>query len=693
MMIKIAFDIGGTFTDFVLENLDTGRRSFAKVLSSHHDPSESVLKGVRQLLDREGAHAPDVQAVLHATTVATNAIIERKGSRTALLTTKGFRDILLLGRQKRYEMFDLHQEKPQPLIQRRDIFEVPERVLADGTVEQPVDMAALDAVLDQVQAAGYESVAVCFLHSYAEDGNERTVKRRIQDRGMESVVALSSEVSPKQREYERTSTTVADAYVKPIVKRYINNLTGSLAQQGITADLFVIQSNGGLVTPELAVSNPISIVESGPAAGVLMCAAIGKEEGCNSLLTFDMGGTTAKLGAIDDGEPAVLSSFEVDQLHYKPGSGLPLNISAIELLEIGAGGGSIAKTSMGLLKLGPESAGSAPGPICYGNGGTLPTITDANLVLGYLNPEYFNGGAMGLNVAQAEAGILTQIAKPLGISLHEAAWGIHAMANANMERAMRIVSVERGRDPRHYSMVGFGGAGPLHAVRLGMGMGIRTVIIPVGAGVGSAVGLLRAAPRLDYSMTTILRLEPANVGAIAHLFAQLRARMQADLERLGAPPMSIRFSARMRYAGQGYELSVDLPADPTAARFIPLALERFAEVYQRTYGYADIAGVVEGVDWQLTALGEQPAASALSTAGALARGDSGRRTRPAYFPECGGFIDCAIHVRQALTPGQVVTGPAIIEEPESTTVVPPGCYATVSQNGHVIVTIETEGNP
>jgi len=688
-MLKIAFDIGGTFTDFVLENPESGQRTFAKVLSSHHDPSEAVLKGINLLLEQAGARPADIGSVLHATTVATNAIIERKGSATALLTTEGFRDVLLIGRQKRYEMFDIHQDKPRPLIRRRDIFEVPERVLADGTVERPLAPAALDAVLDHVAREGYESVAVCLLHAYARPDHERQIRQRIAERGLKVEVTLSSEVSPKQREYERTSTSVADAYVKPIVRRYIDNLTQNLSGRGVDAELFVIQSNGGLVTPELACSSPINIVESGPAAGVLMCAAVGREEGCPSLLTFDMGGTTAKLGAIDNGEPAILSSFEVDQLHYKPGSGLPLNISAIELLEIGAGGGSIAKTDMGLLKLGPESAGSAPGPICYGLGGTQPTITDANLVLGYLNPDYFNGGAMGLSLAQAEEGIRRQIAEPLGISLHEAAWGIHAMANANMERAMRIVSVERGRDPRRYAMVGFGGAGPLHAVRLAMGMGIGKVIIPVGAGVGSAVGLLKAAPRLDYSMTTVLRLEPGNAATIARLFEQLRARLRADLKRLGDPDMRVSFSANLRYAGQGYELRVDLPDDPLAGSFVSVALERFSEVYRRTYGYADATAPVEGVDWQLTAQGEASRA-APAAAGAGAAGRAAPTVRPAYFPECGGFTDCPVYARQAMAPGRPVQGPAIIEEPESTTVVPQGCRAMISDNGHLIVEIETE---
>lgn len=692
--LRIAFDIGGTFTDFVIHDQDSGERHFAKVLSTHHDPAEAMTEGIARLLERSGAQASADIEVLHATTIATNAVIERKGAATALLTTRGFRDVLLLGRQKRYEMFDLHLDKPRPLVLRSDIFELDERVLHDGRIEQPLQPEALDRVVARLVDAGYAAVAVCLLHSYANPAHERQVGRRVAEafaaHGRPVQVTLSCDISPKIREYERTSTTVADAYVKPMVRRYIDDLRSRLDQMGLRGELSIIQSNGGLITPHLATSKPISIVESGPAAGVLMCAAVGREEGCEHVLSFDMGGTTAKLGAIAHGEPAILSSFEVDQLRYKPGSGLPLNISAIELLEIGAGGGSIAAIELGLLKIGPESAGSAPGPICYGRGGNRPTVTDANLVLGYLDPGYFNDGAMRLDAAAAREGIEREIARPLGVSVEQAAWGIHALATSNMERATRIVSVERGRDPREHALVAFGGAGPLHAARLAMGVGAPTVIVPVGAGVGSAIGLLEAAPRLDYSASRIVPMTAASADALVQIAVQLRQRAQRDIEALPPQALDFAFFANLRYAGQGYELRVPLPAldtapDPEAA--IVEACRSFAETYHRTYGYDDGNNRIEGVDWHLTVSGRaRPrAASVRRATAAMPAGGPGATSRPVWFPEYGAYRDTPVHHRSELDGGLIVRGPAIVQEAESTTVIPPGCRAHASERGHLIV--------
>ena len=393
-------------------------------------------------------------------------------------------------------------------------------------------------------------------------------------------VSLSSDLSPKFREYERTSTVVANAYIKPIVNRYVSRLTGALKERGLTSDLFIMQSNGGLVSPELACDMPIRIVESGPAAGVLLCGVIGREEGLDRVLTFDMGGTTAKLGAIDGGEPAITPTFEVDQVRYRKGSGLPINVPAVELLEIGAGGGSIAATDMGIIKVGPESAGADPGPVCYRRGGERPTVTDANVVLGYINPDYFNGGAMRLDAKAAADAIAERIGKPLGLDAGEAAWGIHRIANANMERAMRIVSVERGRDPRKYALVAFGGAGPLHAARLARALGIPRVIIPYGAGVGSAIGMLEANSKLDASMTRLLRLGDGAETEIEDIYRQLETRVRADLARMsaGAEPAISRF-AYLRYAGQGHDIRVDLPPFPVRAGYAAEIAARFEAAY------------------------------------------------------------------------------------------------------------------
>ncbi|GHB17156.1 hydantoinase/oxoprolinase family protein [Salinicola rhizosphaerae] len=685
-MYRITFDIGGTFTDFVLEHVESGERHFAKILSTHHAPAEAVLKGVRQLTEQHDVAPGQIEAVLHATTIATNAIIERKGARTALLTTRGFRDILLIGRQKRYETFDLHLDKPEPLIARRDIFEIDERVLFDGSIETPLVVDALDDVLDTLVERGYEAVAICLLHAYVNPIHETQIAERIAERGLALAVTRSSIISPRIREYERTSTTVADAYVKPMVKHYVDTLRRELSAIGVDAPLSVIQSNGGLITPAIATEKPINIVESGPAAGVLMCAEIGRQESCDHVLSFDMGGTTAKLGAIDGGEPAILSSFEVDQLRYKPGSGLPLNISAIELLEIGAGGGSIANLDMGLLKIGPESAGSNPGPICYGNGGERPTVTDANLVLGYLDPGYFNGGAMSLESSEAADGIRRHVAEPLGLSVEQAAWGIHTMANANMERATRIVSVERGRDPRQYAMVAFGGAGPLHAVRLAMAVGISRVIIPVGAGVGSALGLLVAEPRLDYSTSKLMILDQASDADVAAVVAELKARAADDVAKLETDGLEYRFSANLRYRGQGFELRAELAfAGDTLDR--ALTRDNFARQYRQSYGYDEAEAPIEITDWHLTVTRAPTTRRAPTPEADEVQAVKHRR---AWFPECDGYVDTPVYRRRSLTPEVRIDGPAIVEESESTVVIPPGNRVHVSANGNLVIDIAVE---
>jgi len=690
--MRVAFDIGGTFTDFVLEDGREGEATlhFHKVATTPRDPAKAVLEGLAVLLRNAGVAPVEVSGILHATTVATNAILERKGARTALITTQGFRDIIIIGRQKRYDTYDMYLAKPVPLVRRRDVFEVRERVLADGNVEEPLDQASLERVLDVIGDGDYESIAVCLLHAYAEPAHEQAIGRRLAARFPSAAVSLSSDVSPKFREYERASTVVANAYIKPIVSRYVSRLASALKQQGIRSDLFIMQSNGGLVSAELACDMPIRIVESGPAAGVLLCGVIGKEEGFDRVLTFDMGGTTAKLGAIDDGEPAIAPTFEVDQVRYRKGSGLPINVPAVELLEIGAGGGSLAHTDMGLIKVGPESAGADPGPVCYGRGGEKPTVTDANVVLGYINPDYFNGGAMRLDARAAADAIARQIGDPLGLGPGEAAWGIYTMANANMERAMRIVSVERGRDPRKYGLVAFGGAGPLHAARLARSLGIRKIIVPFGAGVGSAIGVLEADTRLDASLTRLLRLSAGAEGQIEDIYRQLQARVLADLERMGtaAEPVITRF-AYLRYAGQGHEIRVDLPEFPVGPDYVGQMTTRYEEAYRKKYGYRQSGAVVEAVDWYIVVSVANASAGAHRARSwkARASGSYRRGMRKAYLPEARGYTDCAVIDRSALPVGETIRGPAIIEEAEATTLLLPRSTAAVRQRGHLIITL------
>jgi N-methylhydantoinase A len=686
--LQLSFDIGGTFTDFVLFDEKTGETSIWKVPTTSKAPARAVIDEINARTKTGELQPASIAAVFHATTIATNAILERKGLPTALITTRGFRDIFLIGRQKRYDINNLHLRKPSPLIQRSDVYEVSERMSHDGSVVEAFNAAEARELAKELVGRGYSSVAVAFLHAYANEAHERQMADILRELAPGIEVSLSSHISPKIREYERTSTTVANAYVKPIVRGYLNALERSLTELGIESSISIMQSNGGLVSPELARNYPIRIVESGPAAGVFMCADVGREEGLDHLITFDMGGTTAKLGAIDDGKPAIMPTFEVDAVNYTKGSGLPLNITAIELLEIGAGGGSIASISTGLISVGPQSAGADPGPICYRRGGTLPTITDANVVLGYLNPGFFNGGAITLDLAGAAEGIEREIGRPLGLSLESAAWGIHRIANANMERATRIVSIDRGRDPRRYALVAFGGAGPLHAARLAGAIGIPRVVIPHGAGVGSAFGLLCAEHKSDLAVTRILKLNEANLDNIAKLFAALEARASAEAKQLSTGgAVRIQRSVWMHYDGQGYEIRVDLPEGPIDAQYIARARDAFYAAYKREYGYIDPEADIEGTEWYVIATplahSAKPSFKRLSGQ----RSDALVGKRQAYFPEAGGYTSCSVIDRYGMQPGVRYEGPALIEERESTTIIRPGDVAFLSTAGHIIVEI------
>ena len=686
-MIRVAFDIGGTFTDFVLHDDGAGGTHFLKVPSTPRNPGEAVLSGLELLMARAGIEAGQVDGILHATTVATNAVLERKGAATGLITTEGFRDVLIIGRQKRYETYDLYINKPDPLVQRRHIAEVAERMDFEGSVVTELNDVSVDRAIDGMIASGRETVAVSLMHAYANPAHEEAVRARVLARAPDLSVSISSEISPKFREYERTSTTVANAYVKPIVARYIAALEAALAARGFKNEFFVMQSSGGLVSTDIARDYPIRIIESGPAAGVLMGASVGSSEGADHVITFDMGGTTAKLGAVDGGAPAIMPTFEVGHVRYKKGSGLPINVPSVELLEIGAGGGSIARVEMGMIVVGPDSAGADPGPICYGQGGDKPTITDANVVLGYIAPDWFNAGTMTLDAEAARAGIVAEIAAPLGLEAGAAAWGVHLVATANMENAMRIVSVEQGRDPRRYAMVAFGGAGPLHAARMARTIGIPKVIVPHGAGVGSAIGLLEAEPRIDVSATRVMRLDPEMSGAIAEVYRELEIRALADVPRLGeeVAPVWSRY-AQMRYAGQGFEVHVELPAGAIDAGYAEAAIRAFKAAYEGKNKFLDPDAAIEAVDWTLVA-----------TVPANHHGGIGRpaevaaaarpKSRMAWFPEAGGYVETRVLTRLDLAGGLSVNGPAIVEDPDSTTVVLPGDIARISDAGHLIVEI------
>jgi N-methylhydantoinase A len=691
--MQLAFDIGGTFTDFALRDPKTGLVKVWKVPTTPRAPAKAVTDDLSVRKNAGEFDGAAVEDVLHATTIATNAILERKGSRVALVTTEGFRDVLLIGRQKRYDTNNLHLDKPRPLTPRSNIFEVSERMAPDGSVITPLDEPGVAELAGKLAADDFDAVAVVLLHAYANAAHETRIGEILSAHLPGKVISLSSTISPKFREYERTSTTVANAYVAPLVDNYLTSLEGSLRHLDVSAGLSVMQSNGGLVSSELARSFPIRIVESGPAAGVLMCAEVGKEEGFDHVLTFDMGGTTAKLGAIDGGAPAVTPTFEVDAVNYKKGSGLPLNVTAIELLEIGAGGGSIARTKMGLITVGPDSSGAEPGPICYGRGGTEPTITDANLALGYLNPAFFNGGAMRLDAEDASKAIACEIGEPLGLSLEEAAWGIHSVANANMERAMRIVSIERGRDPRKYALIAFGGAGPLHACRLARALEAPRVIVPRGAGVGSALGLLVADRKMDSGLTRVVKLDGKSEREIGEIFAALEGRVRQQIEKMRhGREIRIARSASIHHVGQGYEIRVELPAGEIGPGYERAVLDAFYAAYKKEYGYNDHEAAVEVTDWyalaNIVADGKGPA---LQLEGAAAASDPVVGERKAYFPETGGLSPCKVINRYALRPHHRFEGPALVEERESTTVVLPGDVVSVTEAGNLMIAIGGAG--
>jgi N-methylhydantoinase A len=529
--------VGGTFTDFVLQVAD-GRLFTGKRLTTPHDPARACVEGLHELVGQAGLGWLDLAQAVHGTTLGSNIVIERKGRQVALLTTRGFRDVLVIGREKRYQLYDLFIEKPAPLVPRSRIREVTERITFDGAVRTPLDETELRATVRGLAKDGITALAICFLHAYANPAHERRAAQIVHEEAPHVAVSLSSEVSPVIREYERTSTTVVNAYVMTAVRDYLERLERALADLGYRGRLFVMQSAGGIATAETMARFPVRMIESGPAAGALMAAAYGKLTGHADLVAFDMGGTTAKLSLIVGGRPQTIREFELNRVRLQPGSGLPMTIPAIDLVEIGAGGGSIARAAMGTITVGPDSAGADPGPICYGAGGREPTVTDANLVLGYLNPDYFLGGRMRLDLDGARRGIETAIARPLGLSVPAAAWGVHQIVNTNMELATRVVSIERGYDPRQLAFAAFGGSGPVHGCRLAQALRIPRVILPAAAGVTSAIGLLAAEVKFDLSRSHVARLDALDAGALRHVLDEMVAAGGRWCRKPESPPPS-----------------------------------------------------------------------------------------------------------------------------------------------------------
>jgi N-methylhydantoinase A len=683
-MIRVGFDVGGTFTDFVLVDA-SGRWHTGKRLTTYPDPSEACIAGLEALLAGAGVDFAELGRAVHGTTLGSNIVIERKAEGVALATTAGFRDVLLIGREKRYQVYDLQITKPAPLIDRDSIWEIPERILADGSIRDVLDEGAAREAIREMTERGVTSLAVCFLHSYLNPDHERRFAELVAEEAAQMHVSLSSEVSPQFREYERTSTTVVNAYLVTAVRAYLQRMVEELAGRGYGGRLFVMQSGGGVATAEAMADLPVRMIESGPAAGAIIAAKFGEISGHSDLVAFDMGGTTAKLSLVSGGELSTVGQFELHKVRLAAGSGIPMNVRSLDLVEIGAGGGSIARVAQGTIHVGPDSAGSVPGPVCYAKGGTEPTVTDANLILGYINPDAFAGGSMTLDTEAARRAIHDQIAQPLGIPTEEAAWGIHRIVNLNMEMATRVVSIERGHDPRRLALVATGGSGPAHAARLAAALEMPVVLVPAAAGVASAVGLLSAEVKFDTSRSFVAPLAEVSAERLNRLYEEMETEASRIIEAsTDAPPVRLVREVELRYAGQGFELTVEVPSGPMAEEVIEEIRTTFDRVYAKRYGFASPDKPVEATTWKLTAYGDSPTLEIPKFAPGEGDGEPiPAGMRPAYFPETGGYVETPVFNRYELIPSQVVAGPAIIEEWESTTVIPPGFEGLVDEYGTV----------
>lgn len=692
----ISVDVGGTFTDFVLFDMDEGETAaFHKVLTDAERPARAVIAGWRELLEMVDAQPDQIHYAVHSTTIVTNAIVARTGVKTGLLTTSGFRDVLEIGIEQLYDIYDLFAPYPPPIVPRHLRREVDERVSRDGVVIKPLDEASVRAQVAGLLEHGVQSIAVSLIHAYRNPDHERRVAEIIAEMAPHVPISLSSRVAPIMGEYERTSTVAADAYVKPMLRDYIQDLVGQLRQLGYQRPLYLMLSSGGITTADAAMEFPIRLLESGPAAGAFAAGYFGKLAGHDHVLSFDMGGTTAKACLINHGRPGVTGMLEADRVHrFKPGSGLPIMAPTVDLIEIGAGGGSIAHINeLGLMSVGPQSAEADPGPAAYSLGGELPTVTDGNTVLGYLDPGYFLGGRMTLEPELARTAIDTHIASGLGLDTTDAGWGIHTTVNENMAQAARTHLIERNQDPRDVAMVAFGGAGPAHAVEVARVLGIRTVIAPFGAGVASAIGALTAPMALPLVRSYMTVLDNADWDHVARLYADMRGEAADAFAGVpGADDLRYNSALDMRFAGQYHELRVDLPREVPDQGRVDAIMAAFKERYAEVYGRVPEGLPVEVLNWHLEAESPQVVFD-LAQAGRESSdaADARKADREIYFvnPE-PGHRTCPVYDRYELRPGATFPGPCAIEEREATVIVPPGCTVEVDAFRNLIITIETE---
>ncbi|MGE0850123.1 MAG: hydantoinase/oxoprolinase family protein [Hyphomicrobiaceae bacterium] len=688
--IAIGVDIGGTFTDVILVDERTDSVYSAKVLTTPERPAQAVLAAVAQVLEQGKSQHGDVRTIVHGTTLATNAIIERKGARTALLCTQGFRDALETGTELRYDLHDLFIEFPQPLVMRDLRISIAERVRFDGDVLTPLDEAEVRNALRALAGEDIEAVAVCFLHAYANPANEEAAGRAIHAERPDLAISLSSRVLPEIGEYGRVSTTVANAYVQPLMSRYLAELSEALEERGSRGAFFVMSSSGGTLSLDLARQFPVRLVESGPAAGVSIATHFARRLGKPNVLAFDMGGTTAKISLITGGQPTRTTELEVARVRrFQKGSGLLLKAPAVDLIEIGAGGGSIARVdALGLLGVGPDSAGSDPGPACYGAGGTSATVTDADLVLGYLNADFFLGGKMRLHRERASATIEQNVGTPLGLGTVDAARSIYEVVNDNMANAASVYAAEQGIDLRDFTMLAFGGAAPAHVCDVAKRLGIRDVRIPVGAGVLSALGCLASPVSFDFVFGYMRELKEVDWASVNVRFAALEKEGRQHLREAGIRDgVTTRYSADMRYLSQRYEVNVPLPAGKLGPDILDRLHDAFYTAYRQHYG-RDIREVpVETVSWRLTVSGPSPQL-AVTWGGSPDAAVIEKGRRPVVFAGATAAVDCPVYERARLAPGASLPGPAIIEDIESTTVVPPGGRLDVDDLRMLVISLK-----
>jgi N-methylhydantoinase A len=684
--IKLAADIGGTFTDIVLDI--AGRRLSGKVLTTAEAPERGVLEGIDAVLQQAALSPADIGVFIHGTTLATNALIERKGARTAMITTEGFRDIIEQGYEKRFDHYDLMIDRPQPLVPRTRRFTIRERLSADGDVLIPLDEAAVAAIGRKLHGDEVGAVAICLLHAYAHDAHERRVRELLRPLLDDRVtVCLSSEVAPEIREYERFSTTVANAYVRPLMSGYLNRLASELARRGLDAPLFMMMSGGGLTTLETAARFPIRLVESGPAGGAILASDIARECSLREVFSFDMGGTTAKICLLSDGEPDRARKFEIARAYRDMrGSGLPVRIPVIEMVEIGAGGGSIARVDkLKRIAVGPDSAGSMPGPACYGRGGVEPTVTDANLVLGKIDPAHFAGGKIALDMNAAEEALRSRVGEPLDLPASWAAAGVAEIVEENMANAARVHAIERGKDIAACAMVAFGGGAPLHACRLADKLGIDDIVVPSGAGVGSAIGFLKAPIAYEITRSAALRLKGFDASRANAMLDDMERQATAIVAPAlaGEQPVVSRI-ADCRYVGQGHEIQVALPAGHLSEDDGAWLKGEFERLYSQIYGLTIPGMDAEAVTWSVT-VSSPPHEVAPAGGPPAERSAKARATREIFDPALGGTTSTPLFWRFDLAPGSVVEGPAIIAEDETSTVVGANFRAVINALGYIVL--------